>query len=68
MDEFKSLVVYLKRVWFSSGIHHHYGCNKFVPEFTREFFINAFGSLSDSQLGINEGQKIEMHFLTNCCQ
>src|SRR5574344_230618 len=55
-DEFKSLVVYLKRVWFSSGIHHHYGCNKFVPEFTREFFINAFGSLSDSQLGINEAE------------
>lgn len=55
-DEFKSLVVYLKRVWFSSGIHHHYGCNKFVPEFTREFFINAFGSLSVSQLGINEAE------------
>ena len=55
-DEFKSLVVYLKRVWFSSGIHHHYGCNKFVPEFTREFLINALGSLSDSQLGINEAE------------
>ena len=52
-DAFKSLVVYLKRVWFSSGIHHHYGCNKFIPEFTREFFIHAFNSLSDLQLGIN---------------
>lgn len=52
-NEFKSLVVYLKRVWFSSGIHHHYGCNKFVPEFTRDFFVNAFNTLSDSQLGLN---------------
>lgn len=52
-EEFKSLVVYLKRVWFSSGIHHHYGCNKFVPEFTRDFFVNAFNTLSDSQLGLN---------------
>lgn len=52
-DAFKSLVVYLKRVWFSSGIHHHYGCNKFIPEFTREFFIHAFNSLSDLQLGID---------------
>ena len=52
-DAFKSLVVYLKRVWFSSGIHHHYGCNKFIPEFTREFFIHAFNSLSDLQLGLD---------------
>ena len=55
-DAFKSLVVYLKRVWFSSGIHHHYGCNKFIPEFTREFFIHAFNSLSDLQLGINDDE------------
>ncbi|WP_025883313.1 dipeptidyl-peptidase 3 family protein [Segatella paludivivens] len=58
-EEFKSLVVYLKRVWFSSGIHHHYGCNKFVPEFTRDFFVNAFKSLSDSQLGINSDEDRE---------
>lgn len=52
-DAFKSLVVYLKRVWFSSGIHHHYGCNKFIPEFTRDFFIHVFNSLSDLQLGLD---------------
>ena len=55
-DAFKSLVVYLKRVWFSSGIHHHYGCNKFIPEFTRDFFIHVFNSLSDLQLGINDDE------------
>ena len=35
-DAFKSLVVYLKRVWFSSGIHHHYGCNKIGRASCRE--------------------------------
>lgn len=52
-EEFKSLVVYLKRVWFSSGIHHHYGCDKFIPEFSRDFFTSAFNSLSNSQLGLD---------------
>lgn len=36
--EYKALETYLKRVWFSSGIHHHYGCEKFVPAFTEEYF------------------------------
>lgn len=36
-DEFMELVVYLKRVWFSSGIYHHYGCDKFVPGFSKAF-------------------------------
>ena len=36
-DEFKALAVYLKRVWFSSGIYHHYGCEKFKPEFSEKY-------------------------------
>lgn len=36
-EEFKALGVYLKRIWFSNGIHHHYACNKFVPGFSPEF-------------------------------
>lgn len=39
--EFKALEVYLKRVWFSNGIHHHYGCEKFVPGFSEDFFRKA---------------------------
>lgn len=35
---YKVLETYLKRVWFSNGIHHHYGCEKFVPAFTEEYF------------------------------
>lgn len=37
--DFKAFEVYLKRVWFSNGIHHHYGCEKFIPEFSREWFV-----------------------------
>lgn len=37
-EEYKALETYLKRVWFSNGIHHHYGCEKFVPDFTEEYF------------------------------
>lgn len=37
-EEYKALETYLKRVWLSNGIHHHYGCEKFVPAFTEEYF------------------------------
>ncbi len=38
--EFDKLTEYLKRVWFSNGIYHHYGCEKFKPEFSQSFFEN----------------------------
>ena len=37
-EEYKKILVYAKRVWFSNGIHHHYGMDKFIPDFTQEFF------------------------------
>lgn len=43
--DFQALVVYLKRVWFSNGIHHHYGCEKFVPEFSETFFREAVSAI-----------------------
>lgn len=43
--EFLALEEYLKRVWFSSGIYHHYGCEKFTPGFSEEFFIKAASSV-----------------------
>lgn len=46
-DDFHSLVVYLKRVWFSNGIHHHYGCEKFVPGFTETFFRIATKNVAE---------------------
>lgn len=50
--DFQALVVYLKRVWFSNGIYHHYGCDKFKPEFSRQFFCDAYNSLSYEQLAL----------------
>ncbi|MCF0188508.1 MAG: dihydrofolate reductase [Bacteroidaceae bacterium] len=40
-EDWKAFEVYLKRVWFSNGIHHHYGCEKFVPGFSQEWFAKA---------------------------
>jgi dipeptidyl-peptidase-3 len=40
-DDFKQFTVYLKRVWFSNGIHHHYGYQKFTPGFSKQFFVDA---------------------------
>ena len=40
-DEFEKFEKYLKRVWFSNGIHHHYSEDKFLPEFTQEWFVDA---------------------------
>lgn len=37
-EDWSSFVTYLKRIWFSNGIHHHYSSDKFVPEFSRNFF------------------------------
>ena len=51
--------VYLKRVWFSNGIHHHYGSEKFVPGFAPEFFKEAMLSVDASTLPLAEGQTAE---------
>lgn len=56
---FKAMEVYLKRVWFSNGIHHHYGSEKFVPGFAPEFFKEAVLSVDASTLPLAEGQTAE---------
>lgn len=57
--DFKAMEVYLKRVWFSNGIHHHYGCEKFVPGFSPEFFKQALLSVEPSALPLADGQTVE---------
>ena len=57
--DFKAMEVYLKRVWFSNGIHHHYGSEKFVPAFAPEFFKEAVLSVDASTLPLAEGQTAE---------
>ena len=48
--------VYLKRVWFSNGIHHHYGTEKFVPNFSQEFLKQAVLGLDAKLLPLEKGQ------------
>ena len=55
-SNFVNMETYLKRVWFSNGIHHHYGCEKFVPAFSPEFFRGAIRSLKPEQLPLADGQ------------
>ena len=57
--DFKAMEVYLKRVWFSNGINHHYGSEKFVPGFTPEFFRQAVQSVDAATLPLAEGQTVE---------
>ena len=57
--DFKAMEIYLKRVWFSNGIHHHYGSEKFVPGFSPEFFKQALLSVDASALPLAEGQTVE---------
>jgi len=49
-SDWLAFVVYLKRVWFSNGIHHHYSCLKFQPEFSKAFFLTEVNKLDASQI------------------
>ena len=57
-DEFKALEIYLKRIWFSSGIYHHYGCEKFKPSFTPDYLNKVLRQVDARQLPLNEGETI----------
>ncbi len=57
-EEFKAFTVYLKRVWFSNGIHHHYGCEKFKPEFSESFFREAIHLVPAEKLPLLDGQSV----------
>ena len=58
-SDFKNMEVYLKRVWFSNGIHHHYGTEKFVPGFSSEFLKKAVLDIDASLLPLAPGQTAE---------
>jgi dipeptidyl-peptidase-3 len=57
--DFQALAVYLKRLWFSSGIHHHYGCEKFVPGFSEAFLRHALHTVNPASLPLMEGQTLD---------
>ena len=58
-ENFKKLEVYLKRVWFSNGIHHHYACDKFQPGFTPAFLREALGQVDRAHLPLTGNQSLD---------
>lgn len=58
-DDFRALENYLKRVWFSSGIYHHYSTDKFKPGFSPSFLRNALKQCNPQSLPLNEGQTVD---------
>ena len=64
--QFQQLEIYLKRVWFSNGIHHHYGCIKFVPNFTPEFLHECMLNVDSTRLPLRSGQTVEALFEEIC--
>ena len=59
-DDFKALEVYLKRLWFSNGIYHHYGCEKFVPGFSQDYLRKVLRQSDARKLPLREGETIDM--------
>lgn len=55
-EDFIQLTIYLKRVWFSNGIHHHYACDKFPALFSETFFKEAFQSIAPEKLPLQPGE------------
>jgi dipeptidyl-peptidase-3 len=62
--DYKEFEVYLKRVWFSNGIHHHYGEEKFLPGFSKEFFAEQVRALPDSLSPVNQYNMAHSSFMT----
>jgi dipeptidyl-peptidase-3 len=58
-EQFKALETYLKRVWFSNGIHHHYAEEKFAPGFTPEYFAACLQAVGADHLPLSKGQTAE---------
>lgn len=56
---FKNMSTYLKRVWFSSGIHHHYGSEKFTPDFNADDLRNALKQIPAEKLPLSQGQSVD---------
>ncbi len=57
--DFQTLEVYLKRVWFSNGIYHHYGCDKFVPDFSEDYLRQVVGQVAPTRLPLRSGETVE---------
>ena len=58
-DNFRALEVYLKRVWFSNGIFHHYGTEKFQPDFTADYLRSLLQQVDARKLPLRDGETLD---------
>ena len=58
-DDFRALEVYLKRVWFSNGIYHHYGTEKFQPDFTADYLCSLLQQVDARKLPLRDGETLD---------
>lgn len=58
-EDFRALEVYLKRIWFSNGIYHHYGCEKFVPGFNQQYLTKMIETVAPCRLPLRSGETVE---------
>ena len=58
-EDFRALEVYLKRVWFSSGIYHHYGSEKFQPAFTADYLRSTLRQVEVTRLPLRSGETVD---------
>ena len=57
-EDFRALHTYLKRVWFSNGVYHHYGCEKFVPGFSETYFRSILNKVESRRLPLADGESV----------
>lgn len=58
-DNYKNFVIYLKKVWFSNGIHHHYSTDKFLPEFPEEYLTTLVKGIKPEYLPLDKDQTVD---------
>ena len=58
-NDFKAFTVYLKRIWFSNGIHHHYSTDKIVAGFSQDYFKELIAKSDKSSFRLPEGKTLE---------
>ncbi|OGG03051.1 MAG: dihydrofolate reductase [Candidatus Glassbacteria bacterium RIFCSPLOWO2_12_FULL_58_11] len=58
-ENFLKFTVYLKRVWFSNGIHHHYGSNKIMPDFPQEYFAELISGSDQQGFPLGQGETVQ---------
>ena len=58
-DEFRAVEVYLKRIWFSNGIYHHYGCEKMMPSFSSDYLREQLQKVDARRLPLRAGETLD---------